>query len=810
MVEGIAQDVRFALRMLRKSPGFAAVAVIVLALGIGANGVIFSLINAVLLKPLNGGRIDAAIVGVYAGDRTRPDLFRRFSYPEFAELRSRNGVFADLVAEAPARLGVTEGGLTRRTSARYVSSNYFHAFGATPAMGRFFTAEEERPGNRAPVAVVSYGYWRKLGMPADIIGRSITVNARVVTIVGVAPDGFHGTTPVVSAELWLPLGAGEPLDLFLSASLRPGISGEAAQTQLAPLAAALEAEYPDTSRNLRLVVQPRSRVNFGGEPYTDAEPKLGAMVLMAIAGMVLVVACLNLANLQLARGSVRRREIAVRLALGGSRRRIVRQLLVEGAMLATVAGAAALGIAWWVAVRITSSVSSLLQRDVSIDVAPDARLLTLIAAASIVSAVVVCLGPALKLSRPDVVSALKQTGPLPAARRRLVSVPGLLVGVQVALSLALLVAAGVFARASLNAASGDPGFALEDGVLAEIDGGLAGLDEAETRALYSRVLDRLRSLPDVRAASAASIVPFGPMRDGRMVRRNGASVGATFTVIGSGYFETLGLRVLAGRDFTAVEEQRATEPVAIVDQALAARLFPGQSPLGELVQLSRFDAVESEALRIVGVVPSVRDDILGTDQEHVYVPFGRNFRTGMTFHVRTAPGREAATLARVREAVASVDARLPVLTVRTIAALRDDHPSLFAVRLGSLLFAAFGVIALLLSAAGLYGLRAYLVTQRTRELGIRMALGATRGGVVGQLLKEAAATAAFGVAAGFAVALGLVQVLRQSEMLYRVSAVDPLVFTVAPLVLVAAITLASYIPALRALRIDPAVALRPE
>ena len=228
------------------------------------------------------------------------------------------------------------------------------------------------------------------------------------------------------------------------------------------------------------------------------------------------------------------------------------------------------------------------------------------------------------------------------------------------------------------------------------------------------------------------------------------------------------------------------------------------------MQLSRFDVVDSEPLRIVGVVPSVRDDILGANQEHVYVPFGRNFRTGMTFHIRTAPGREAATMARVREAVASVDTRLPVLAVRTTAALRDAHPSLFAMRLGSLLFAAFGAIALLLSAAGLYGLRAYLIAQRTREIGIRIALGATRSGVVRQLLKEAAATAAFSIASGFALALALVHVLRQSEMLYRVSAIDPLVFTVAPLVLAGAIALASYVPARRALRIDPAVALRPE
>lgn len=823
LLESLAQDVRFAIRMLRKSPGFTATAIIVLSLGIGANGAVFSLINAALFKPLNGGMAGAELVGLYSGERTRPDRWRPFSYPEFVDLRDRTDVFAGLFAESHARLGVTEQGLTRRANATYVSSNYFQVLGASPAAGRFFTSDEERPGSGAAVVVVSDAYRRGVGAPADLVGRTVVINARPMTIVGVAPRQFRGTMAMGANEFWLPLGASSlfgtdegmglaritgdraSFNLMLSGTLEPGVSAEEAGARLAPLAAAFAAAYPQTNADQRLVVQRRSRINFGLPPPTDAEPTILGMVILAVAGLVLVVACLNLATLQLARGSVRRQEIAVRLALGGSRARIVRQLLVEGLLLSIGAGVIGLSIAWWTSDRIVSS------RSLPIDVAPDGRVLALIAAACVVSALVFALGPALKLSKADLVTGMKQRGALPPARRRWASLQGVLVGGQVALSLALIAAAGVFARAGFIAASSDPGFRLEGGVLAEVDTTIAGLDEAGTRTAYARVLDRLRSLPDVGAASAASIVPFGNVRDARLVRAGDTSIVATFTVVGSDYFETLGLPLLAGREFTPVEEAQETEPVVVIDRTLAERLFSGRSALGEFVQLMGFDETpEGGPLRVVGVVPPVRNDMLSPGSAHVYVPYGRHFRAGMTFHVRTTPGREAAVMTRVQEAIESVDARLPLLALRPMTALRDGAPDLFALLLAATMFTAFGLIGAALSSAGIYGLRAYLVSQRTQELGVRFALGATRGGVVGQLLKEGAVTAACGIAAGLVLAVGLVQVLRQSGMLYDVDLVDPVAFAVAPLVLALTTTAASYLPARRALRIDPASALRPE
>jgi predicted permease len=831
----LAQDVRFALRMLRKAPGFTAAAVIVLALGIGANGAVFSLINALLIRPLNGGTLDAELVGVYSGDRTRPDAGRPFSYPEYVDLRDRSDVFSGLIAEAGVRAGITEAGRTRRISAMLVSSNYFSTLKVPMVAGRAFTRDEENPLGGAAVAVASHAFWRQHGFEADLIGRHIVINGQNLTVVGIAPKWFHGTMPVMSSDLWLPFGASALVSsggdlgpsnritvdrsmytLLLAGTLKPGVTVKDAEARLAPLADALAAAFPESNKDQRLVVQSRSRTGRGPQPRSHAEAAVGATVLMAIAGMVLFVACLNLANMLLARGGARRQEIAIRLAIGGGRLRIVQQLLVEGLLLALMGGAAALTVSWLAADRFVASLGSIAGTTINLDVSPDARVVAIVILASILSAVVFSLGPAWRLSKPNLAAAMKACAPLGAARRRRLPLPSVLVSTQVALSLALLVAAGVFTRAGVHAASSEPGFALRGGLVAEMDTRLIGFSPAEGRAAYAAVLDRVRALPEVRDASLASIVPFGNSRDGRLVRRDGGPAGntpllATFTVIGDRYFGSIGLPLIAGREFTAAEAQdAAAAPVTIVDRLLAERLFGADIPIGRMVRMTNFDGSLAESLQIVGVVPTVRDDILEPPGAHLYVPFGRNYRGEVTLHARVAAGTETVMLERVREAIHGVDERLPIVTLRTLTDHRDASPSLWAVIFAARLFAAFGIIALVLATVGVYGLRAYLVTQRTREIGIRMALGATRRGVVELLLREGARMTAAGVIAGLALALGLVQILRQSGMLFDVSAVDPIVFTLAPLVLAIAATLASYVPARRALQIDPAVALRPD
>jgi predicted permease len=813
--------------MLRKAPGFTAVAVLILTVGIGANAAVFSLINGLLLKPLNGGGVE--VFGLYSGERTRGDRFRPFSYPEYVDIREQNTVFASLLAEAVARPGLTEGGLTRRITAGVVSSNFFSTLGVSMAAGRAFTRDEERPGSNSAVAVVPYRYWQERGLRPDVVGQSITLNGHRFTIVGVAAEEFNGTLPVMSSDLWLPFGAASLVEmrgtvgpstrvlndrtvrtLLVAGVLKAGITAASAESQLTTLAAALERAYPEHNRDQRLIVAPRSRVNRGPTPRSDSGPAAAAVALMAIAGLVLIVACLNLANILLARGSVRQPEIAIRLALGGSRVRVVRQLVIEGLLLSAMGGAAALMMAWWASSSLLSSLSTALPAQVYLSASPDVRVVAAIAAACIVSTIVFALFPAWTLSRPDLVATLKQTRTASAGSRRLFSIPGVLVATQLALSLALLVSAGMFLRAATSAATTEPGFPLSGGLLAEIDVGLIGSDERQGRAAYAGVLDAVRALPTVRAASIASLVPLGSTRIDHLVMRGERTISATYTVIGADYLSALDLPLVAGREFLESEERDpAAEPVAIVDQTLAQRLFPGESPLGQFIQVSMNDRA-GDPLRIVGVAGVVHDDVLEPPNAHVYVPHGRNYTSVMTLHVRTVPGLEAGMLERVRQSILDVNPQLPIVSLKTLIAHRDSSASLWAVFLAAKMFGAFGAIALVLATVGVYGLRAYLVARRTREVGIRLALGATRGEIVVQLLRESARVNAAGLLAGGVLAIGMVQVLWASGMLYQVGTADPVVLTLAPLVLATTTAVASYIPARRAMRIDPAVTLRSE
>jgi predicted permease len=826
-LEFLLQDVRFASRMLRKAPGFTCAAALILAVGIGANAALFSLVNGLLFKPLNGG-LTGELMGLYSGERSRPDRFRSFSYPEYVDIREQNPVFAGLLAESVTRVGLTEGGLTRRATATLVSSNYFSTLGVTMAAGRSFTVDEERPQSGATVAVVSYAYWRQRALNADVIGQPITVNGRELTIVGVAPDGFSGTMPVLSSDVWLPFGAASLVEtpgavgpsarvssdrsvngLLVAGTLKAGLTAQSAERQLSSLARALERAYPQFNRDQQLVVFPRSRLNLGPRPRSDAAAAFGATLLMAVAGLVLVVACFNLANIFLARGSARQQEIAVRLALGGTRFRIVRQLLIEGFLLSMMGGVAALLMAWWASSVVLSSLPTDLPLLISLNASPDARVIAAVLVACLASTVVFALFPAWTLSRPDLAIAVKQSSGAGHLRRR--RVPTLLVGGQIALSLALLLAAGMFVRAGVTAATSDPGFPLEGGLMAGVDVGIAGLDETRGRAAYAAVLDSLRALPNVQTASVASMVPFGPTRIDRQVRRGAATTTATFTVIGAGYFSALGLPVLAGREFMESEERQPNaEPVAIVDRLLAARLFPDENPVGQSVTLFISDAPVGELVRIVGLVPPVRDDIVEPPAAHIYVASGRHYRSEMTVHVRTDPGQEAGMLEPVRHAIHRVDARLPIVSLLTMTHHRDTALTLWIVLLAAKLFAAFGMIALVLATVGVYGLRAYLVARRTREMGIRMALGATRREVISQLLRESVGVTAAGLLTGSVLAVGLLQILRGSGMLTQVSPTDPLVFSIAPVVLAATIAAASYLPARRAVAVDPARTLRSE
>lgn len=850
-MDSLWQDFRYAARMLTKNPGFTTVAVLVLALGIGANAATFTLTNSLLLRPILAENPDE-LVALYSKHTTRPDSYRAFSYPNFADIRELNTTFTNVMAHDLTMVGVTDGDVTQRVFAEFASHNYFETFGVNAFRGRFFTAAEEVPGSAIPVAVVSYERWRKAGSDPELVGRTLSVNGQALTIVGIAPRYFTGRTAIMSPGLYLPFGMHHLLmnDMFgdsdellgdrdnhrllMVGRLKPGVTMEEADAQLGMLAAQMEETFPAINEDQTIIVGALSRVGISTAP-SDDDVQLGlvTVVLLAMTGIVLLIACINLANMLLARGAARRREFAIRAAIGGGRRRIMRQLLTEGLLLSALGGSAGLVVAYWVNSLLGASINQLMVMngfalDIVLRSAPDARILAATAAFCMFSTLLFGFGPAWKQSRPDVMDDLKRQsggGAGKGERRGLFAQRNLLVVSQIALSMVLLVSAGLFVRGSLEAADVDPGFSLDNGILVEVDPSLVGYDEARSKELYRTLHERLTSIPGVEVASVAATVPFGSVSSGKRVRRaedlpglagDGTdeieTVSATSNIIGADYFDALGVPVMRGRSFTRQETESDSGPkVAIVDELLAARLWPDQDPIGRQIGFGREPSARADAdMEVVGVVATVRDDLIPRElRPHVYVPFGQSFQTGMNIHLRTSPMDEegrALVLQAVRREIRAVDGQLPIMTIKTLQGHIRDSASLWLVGLGASIFGAFGALALFLAVVGVYGVKAYTVAQRTREIGIRKALGATSGHTLWLIVREGLILTAAGLLLGVALAAGVARLL--SGMLYEVSALDPLVFVVAPAILATASLLATYLPARRAANIAPITALR--
>jgi predicted permease len=599
----LRQDLAYAIRTFAKAPGFALIAVLVLGAGIGANTAIFTIVNELLFRPLSGRA--GELVGIYSRDRTQPDAYRGFSYPNYVDVRDRSGVFEAVLAQTFCLIGMPAGEETRRTFAAVVSSNYFDALGVRLAAGRPFSAEEERPGAQTRVAIVTYGRWKAGGFDPSFVGKTIRINADDYTIVGVAPESFSGTTALVSADLYLPIGVFDAVvndrfrstsegtgsrastDFVLAGRLRPDVSEAMAASRLDTLSRQLEAAYPAENKNQALSFSRLPRVAVSTRPQEDTGLQAFAGLLMGLSGVVLVIACLNIANMLLARGSARRKELALRLALGAARVRIIRQLLTESVLLALAGAALGLASSFWITKALSSSISAAMPLTVVFSTRPDASVLLATLAFAALSTVAFGLGPALRLSRRDLVADLKDRSADGAASGRRFGARNLMVIGQVGLSLAMLTAAGIFARTALAAASGNPGHSYDRLLVANVDAGLAAFDETHGRTAYRAVLDRLRSQPDVSAATIASTLPFGDVQEGERFERVGAGqqdpVSArTYRVIGADYFSSLGLRMVRGREFTRAEEEDPSAPaVAIVDEAYARRLFPDEDPIGQ-------------------------------------------------------------------------------------------------------------------------------------------------------------------------------------------------------------------------------------
>lgn len=837
----LIQDLRFGFRLLRRQPGFTLAAVLVLTVGIGVNTAAFSLVNALMLKP-RAGNIDDALVGVYSRNVDSPDDYRAFSWAEYAELRDRQDLFRSLTAHGFGLAGLKEGDHTRRVFTDIVTANYFETFGVAPAIGRAFTAEEERPGADIAVAILSHGVWQRLGGTPDVIGRQIQINQRTFTVVGVAPPGFGGSMVIATPEVWVPTGMYETLAFDLQSAARTVRLSDPELRQLvlvgrlhegatmASLTPALDvASSTLTSADpgadtFALQVAPLSRLGVTTSPQDDSELTGVAAALLSLASVVLLIASFNLANMLLARGQARRKELAVRLAIGGSRWRLVRQLLTESVLLASIGGAGGVLLSWWATRYIFLSIPAVLPFSLAFDPAPDGRVLAAAVLFSMLGAVLFGLGPAWKLARTDALPELKeQANEVPSGRtwlRWLTTRDALVMG-QLALTFVMLTAAGLFVRGALEAASADPGFTLDRGVMVNVDTSFGAYSTDRSRAYFADAIRTLRATPGVEAAGFASHMPFGEIQMSRGVQLPGPEiesgdagaadrlVTATTVSISSGYFDTMGIPVLRGRDFTEAETFSAEgERLAIIDVELARRLFGDENPIDRQVQMSRDG--EPVLLRVVGIVGAVRPDLFSSGpQPFIYSTFGQAFQANLYLHARTAaptPDAEAALLPAIGRALSALDPELPFVSIETRPMFRERNLFLALLNTGASLFAMFGVAALLLAAIGVYGVKAYLVSRRTREIGIRIALGAEPRDIVRTVLGEGLLLGAAGLAAGVVLSITAGSLLR--GMLFQGRALDIPVIGLAALTLVASVVVASWLPARRATRVPPTTALR--
>jgi len=849
----VLHDFRFAFRQLTKARAFTAAAVVVLALGIGVNTAVFSLIDTLLFQPPRYAQ-PHELVQLFSQDKKNPESFRGFSYPTYLDVRQQNTVFSGVMAHNLAMVGLGDKGNTRRAFTDVVSANYFSVMGVQPMLGRAFRPEEETPGRKSAVAIVSYNYWKRERLNPALLGSSIRIDARPYTVIGILPQGFTGTTQIFAPEIWLPLGVYDQVandfetenkgklndragrQLMIVGRLKPGLTVAAAVPALHNLAANLERTYPVEQKDQTFTVAPLSRFSLSTQPSSGRNIKRLAPLLFGMSAVVLLVACLNLANLLLARGVARRKEIAIRLALGSSRWRIVRQLLVEGFLLSVVGGGFGLLLGLWSSDLLLNSLGRKLPIDIYWQGGLNAPVLAVTFVFCLLGTLAFALGPALKLSKSAVIGDLKRHAGEDVVVRRARWLPRHpLVVAQVAFALALLTAAALFIRGAAKAARIDTGLQTSSDYLLEIDASLATYDQARAQELYRTLEERLAVLPGVEHASIASTVPFGmidlsksvqragvnPAPDARPARaEEGRAFTATWNSVGADYFQTVGLPLLRGRGFTAVEAMRQSSPrVAIVDEVLARKLWPNENAIGQQIQFAEKDSIEVKGgsaskspIEIIGIVPYTRNSLFENDSVgSLYLPFVAGFQSNVFFHVKLAPnaGHDASAIADlIRRTVHEVDGAVPILSLKTFAQHLDANIELWIVRAGATLFSVFGGLALVLATVGVYGVKTYSVSRRTREIGIRMALGAERGTVQRMILREGAVMLASGVLVGLLLAAVTGKLI--SGLLYNVGALDPLAFTIAPLVLALVAFLATWLPARRATHVTPMVALRTE
>ncbi len=701
------------------------------------------------------------------------------------------------------------------------------------------------------MVVASHAFWQRLGGRGDFIGSELQINGQPYTVIGVTPKGFSGLSALVAPDIWLPLGVHSKLGsafadsedlhdlaqannyaLNLIARLRPGLTLEQARTRLPILSQRLNAiQPPDAEGRREVQMHKPSRFSLSTSPEDDGPITLVGTLLMAMAGAVLLIASLNLANMLLARGTARAKEIALRLALGASRWRIVRQLLCEGLLLAGVGGLGGLILSVWCNQLLLRSMARLLGSlnfSFILDLRPDFFVLAVTFAFCVLATLFFSLGPALKATRADLVNDLKQQVGEPAGAGRLgrfFAPRHLSVMAQIALSLMLLFAAGLFFRGALEASGLNPGFNPEGDLVTELDFSLIKKDPVEARRLLLAAVERAQQLPGVKAVGIGTMLPYGNFTNSRRImsiretiatdpKAPDPGAGALFTATTPGYFDAIGVPILRGRDFTQAEAQNKEGPrLAIIDEEMAQKLFPKEDAVGQHIRFTQppRDGTPNDLL-VVGVVGAHRHDVQSdTLVRRLFVPLAQGYSGGTYLHVRLGTvdrGAVRAFIPTLRQALRAVDPDLPILSITPFRETMQRSVGLWVVRLGAILFGVFGGIALLLAVVGVYGVKSYSVARRTREIGIRMALGAHPRDVFGLIMRQGALQTGLALVAGLLLSLGAGRVLAQ--MLYKVSPADPFALVIASVVLGAAALLACYVPARRATKVSPMTALRTE
>jgi predicted permease len=815
MMNEVVQDLRYAFRMLVKNPVFTVAAVLTLALGIGLNAATFSAVNGILLRPLPGAKDPDRLVQMY---RMWPGMeYGSNSIPHYQDLRDRTGeAFSDVAAWYFHNMSLASDDRSQRVMGLLVSANFFQTYGVTPTLGRAFIPGEESVGLGAhPVAILGYGFWQdRFGGDPAVVGRTLVLNGHPFQVVGVAPRAFKGPVNFADIPIYVPLTMQMEIDpgrnmfeirdsnmMNVIGRLQPGVTVARAQQVVDATVAQLRDELPDsydTQVGTKLVPQMEAGIH---PTFRSAQVGMSA-VMMAVVSLLLLIACVNVANLFLARARERQREMGIRLSLGAGRGRLLRQLLTESLVFATLAGLAGLGLAD-VAVRFLGNIRPPMDGPWSFSVDMDDRVLLFTLVVSLVAGVLFGLAPALQAVKPDLVSAVKGESSGKGKRSRMSS--GLVV-VQMALSLVLLISSGLFLRSLQGATEIDPGFRDPANlVVASVDPGLQGYDQARSRQFLDRLLEEVQVLPDVTQAGLSDWLPLGLGSSDTGVTvpgyefSEGERQSVQYALVTEGFIEALGVRLLEGRTFTRQDDADAP-PVIVINAHMANHFWPGQSAVGKTLRTYGKDR------QVVGVVANGKYQSLGEDpRDMMFLPERERPTQSMIVVARTT-GDPSSVLKSIQRIVRAADPQMPVSDMRTM----EDHMgiALLPARLGGSVLGLFGVLGLVLAAVGIYGVMAYSVAQRKREMGIRVALGAGHGTVLGQVLREGLRLAIVGTVIGLALAALAAQLVK--GLLYNVSTLDPVAFGVVPVLLLLVAGLAVYIPARRAAGVEPMRVLKTE